>query len=76
MPMPPISSETLSKGDGLRDRSILQFQYRAKTKYDKGQAEHGGYLADRVDFKDLEDEIIDMWFYIQALKEKIRDASL
>jgi len=51
--------------------SIKLFNDKADIKYDKGQAEHGGYLPWDVTFKDLEDEIIDMWFYVQGMKCKV-----
>ena len=61
----------MQKQEDFRDDSLRRFLDAAKEKYDKGQEEHGGFIVDRVDFKDLEEEIIDLWFYIQALRHKI-----
>jgi hypothetical protein len=55
----------------FKKASIRLFMDKAEDKYNKGQEEHGGYLPFDVIFKDLEDEIIDMWFYIQAMKLKV-----
>ncbi len=55
----------------FKKASIKLFMDKADDKYNKGQEEHGGYLPFDVTFKDLEDEIIDMWFYVQAMKLKV-----
>ena len=54
----------------IRDQSIDLFNSRAKAKFDAGQKEHAGNLDERVMFKDIEDEIIDLWFYVQSMKMK------
>ena len=59
------------KADEIRDKAIENFTKRAGDKYDRGQREHGGLITERVIISDLEDEIIDLWFYLSALKEKI-----
>jgi len=60
----------MTKGEILRDEAIEHFRNRAKAKYDAGQEQHGGFLKDRVDWKDLEDESIDFMFYLYALMNK------
>ena len=56
----------------LRDKAIAHFRKAAFAKYNRGQKEHGGFLPDRLhDFTSLEEEVIDLWFYIQALKHKL-----
>ena len=55
----------------IKNQAIEAFSAKAFQKYDAGQAEHGGLLTERVSLEDLEDEIIDLWFYLQALKEKL-----
>ena len=64
----------MTKGEKLWDNSLARFAHLARKKYDAGQKEHGGYLADRVSLRDIEEELIDCWFYVQALKEKISEA--
>ena len=54
----------------IRDRQIEKFTLLAKAKYDTGQKEHGGLLTETVNWKDLEDEVIDLWFYISSMREK------
>lgn len=65
------SQELQLKARKFRDECVNEFLSRAKAKYDKGQEEHGGFLPTDVSLVDAEDEIIDLWFYIQALKAKI-----
>jgi len=55
----------------IRDIAIKRFNEMAPTKYNKGQREHGGILTDRDVWADMEQEVIDMWFYIQAAKIKL-----
>ncbi len=57
--------------DEIRDVSIEKFMLLARSKYNAGQREHGGNLVENVKFKDLEDEIIDLWFYVQSLRMKL-----
>tara|TARA_R100001530_G_scaffold28654_7_gene22699 strand:+ start:1126 stop:1428 length:303 start_codon:yes stop_codon:yes gene_type:complete len=52
----------------IRDTAIDLFIDRANAKFNAGQEEHGGNLDERVTFKDIEDEIIDLWFYVQSKK--------
>lgn len=55
----------------FRETAMERFLKKARAKYDKGQEEHGGYLPVDVNINDLEDEVIDQWFYLQAVKRKI-----
>jgi len=55
----------------FRDWSLCRFQRIAKEKYDKGQAEHGGKVFDRVTIDEIEEEVIDMWHFLQALRVKL-----
>jgi hypothetical protein len=64
--------ELLIKAGKFRDACIKNFIGKASAKYDKGQLEHGGYLPSDVSFVDIEDEVIDIWFYVQAMKVKIQ----
>lgn len=58
--------------DKIRDDAIAHFCEIAIPKFNAGQKEHGGCLDERVTIADIEDEIIDLFFYVQSLKEKQR----
>ena len=60
----------LNTPNGIRDFALKRFAEAAQTKYDAGQLEHGGLITDRKLFDELEAEIIDMWFYMQAIRIK------
>lgn len=55
----------------FRDKAIADFNVMAKAKYDKGQVEHGGFLVDRAGFDDMEEEIVDLWFYVRAMRQRL-----
>lgn len=55
----------------IRDQALERFNKLARKKYDAGQKEHGGLLTDRFLVDELEKEIIDAWFYVQAMRLKI-----
>ena len=57
--------------DQIRDAAITHFIERAVPKFDKGQAEHGGSCDERANFEELENEIIDLWFYLMSLKHQL-----
>lgn len=61
----------LTKANQFRDGAMQIFLNKAKAKYDAGQKEHGGFIVADVSMHDIEDEIIDMWFYVQAMKSKL-----
>ena len=52
----------------IRDAAIERFNSVAAPKFDAGQKEHGGSLDLRVQWEDLEYEVIDLWYYIQSMK--------
>ena len=54
----------------IRDDAVRRFMQLAPVKYDMGQEEHGGLLDETVKWKSVEDEIIDLWFYIQSMKRR------
>ena len=56
----------------FRDWSLCRFQIKAKEKYDKGQDEHGGNVCDRITIDEIEEEVIDMWHFLQALRVKLK----
>ena len=55
----------------IRNESIRRFNELAAMKFNAGQAEHKGCLDERVTFSHMEEEIIDLWFYVQSMKKKI-----
>ncbi len=57
--------------DEIRDASVKRFNELAAMKFDAGQAEHKGCLDERVTFAHMEEEIIDLWFYVQSMKVKL-----
>ena len=60
----------MGKAREFRDKCLDLFRPKASKKYDRGQKEHGGYLPHTASLEDLEEEIIDAWFYLQAIKER------
>jgi hypothetical protein len=50
---------------------MQRFNELAPAKYDQGQAEHGGILIERDLVSDMEREVIDFWFYLQALRQRM-----
>ena len=38
-----------------------------------GQKEHGGCLVDKVKLAHLEEETIDLWHYVYALRLRLKD---
>lgn len=46
------------------------FVCKASIKYIKGQKEHGGHISDRDLDKEIDNELIDLFFYQYARKRK------
>lgn len=63
--------EDYSTPNAIRDGALRRFQEIAKAKYDAGQREHGGLIIDRELLTELENEVIDLWFYVQGLRIKL-----
>ena len=63
---PPIPR----RPDQIRDEGIRVFNEIAKPKYDAGQEEHGGNLDESVRWKDLQDEVIDLWYYLESKRHQ------
>lgn len=57
--------------DTIRDTAMRRFNQLAPAKYDRGQAEHGGLITDRDLLVEIEQEIVDLWFYVQAMRQKL-----
>ena len=58
----------------IKGRALARFAQLAPKKYDRGQQEHQGILTNRRGLlNDMEEEIIDLWFYLQAFKMKLEE---
>jgi len=59
----------------LRDNALERFQKKAYEKFNDGMKEYNtdgeNPLIKRVTFSDIEEEVIDLWMYVQAMKEKL-----
>ena len=54
-------------------QSVERFRAMAIPKYEAGQREHGGDLVQKVRLEHLEEEIIDLWHYVYALRLRLND---
>lgn len=70
LPLEPTNPKYPSPED-FRDKALKQFQELARIKFDKGQREHGGNIIDRWLINEAKNEVIDLWFYISALEQKL-----
>ena len=57
----------------IAKQSVDRFKALATAKYIAGQEEHGGCLVDKVRLAHLEEEIIDLWHYVYALRLRLKD---
>ena len=55
----------------IANKGIDRFNKLAFKKFMQGQAEHGGCLVDKVTLDHMEEEVIDLWFYIAALRLRL-----
>ncbi len=56
------------------DQALNRFQIMAKNKYMAGQKEHGGNLWEKPNLLDhAEEEVVDLWYYLQAIRQKLKD---
>ncbi len=62
---------SLQTPESIKNFALKRWDALAAKKYDDGQARHGGLITQRDSLADLEEEIIDAWFYVQALRIKI-----
>lgn len=67
----PANEKLIKEANRIKQDALDAFVSKAFDKYDAGQREHGGLITDRVCLEDLEDEIIDLWFYLHALRVKL-----
>jgi len=58
--------------DEIRDAAVGRFNEIAPPKFDYGQREHGGSLLEKENLLgEMEAEVIDLWFYLQAARLRI-----
>ena len=70
--LPPLNAASCDlTPEEIAKRSVDRFNELATAKYMAGQDEHGGCLVDKVDFTDLESEVLDLWHYLQAMKIRL-----
>ena len=55
----------------IAKKSVDRFNELATAKYLAGQAEHGGCLPEKVSLAHIEEEVLDIWHYLQALKIRL-----
>ena len=54
-------------------QSVERFRALGVPKYLAGQKEHGGDLVQKVKLEHLEEEIIDLWHYVYALRLRLKE---
>ena len=57
--------------DEIRDEAVAEMPESFMEKYDKGQTEHGGNLDETVTWKDIDDEVKDLYFYSKSMRYKV-----
>ena len=55
----------------IAEKSVDRFNRLATAKYMAGQDEHGGCLVNKVCLDHMEEEIIDLWHYVFALRLRL-----
>ena len=54
-------------------QSVERFRALVSANYMAGQEEHDGDLVQKVKLEHLEEEIIDLWHYVYALRLRLKD---
>ena len=57
----------------IAKKSVDRFNELATAKYLAGQEEHGGCRVDKVCLDHMEEELVDCWHYLQALKIRLTE---
>lgn len=57
--------------EAIRDYAVARFATLAPGKYDRGQEAHGGLLTERCLVDEIEQEALDLFIYVAALRLKI-----
>ena len=70
--LPPLSAASCElTPEEIAKRSVDRFNELATAKCMAGQDEHGGCLVDKVCLDHMEEELVDCWHYLQALKIRL-----
>ena len=70
--LPPLSAASCElTPEEIAKRSVDRFNELATAKYMAGQNEHGGCLVNKVCLAHMEEEVLDLWHYLQALKIRL-----
>ena len=70
--LPPLSAASCDlTPEEIAKKSVDRFNELATAKYLAGQEEHGGCLVDKVCLAHMEEELVDCWHYLQALKIRL-----
>ena len=70
--LPPLNAASCDlTPEEIAKRSVDRFNELATAKYMAGQDEHGGCLVDKVCIAHMEEEVLDIWHYLQALKIRL-----
>ena len=70
--LPPLDETSCDlTPEEIAKKSVDRFNNLATAKFMAGQAEHGGNLVNKVRLENAEEEIIDLWHYIQALRLRL-----
>ena len=70
--LPPLGAASCDLTPAeIAKRSVDRFNELATAKYMAGQDEHGGCLVDKVCLDHMEEELVDCWHYLQALKIRL-----
>ena len=70
--LPPLGAASCDlTPEEIAKRSVDRFNELATAKYMTGQEEHGGGLVDKVCLAHMEEEVLDIWHYLQALKIRL-----
>ena len=70
--LPPLTAASCDlTPEEIAKKSVDRFNELATAKYLAGQEEHGGCLVNKVCLDHMEEEIIDLWHYVFALRLRL-----
>ena len=70
--LPPLGAASCDlTPEEIAKKSVDRFNELATAKYLAGQEAHGGCLVDKVCLAHMEEELVDCWHYLQALKIRL-----
>jgi len=68
-----VSDRAALPPEEIARQSVERFRALGVPKYLAGQKEHGGDLPQKVRLEHLEEEIIDLWHYVYALRLRLKE---